>query len=61
MLITGDVTLDMMANNNMTRDTQLGVPKDPLDPGKGLIWKDILDLSDADFDAIEKYFQNKKK
>lgn len=61
MLITGDVTLDMMVSNNMTRGSQLGVPKDPLDPHKGLIWKEILDMTDEDFDAIEVYFKNKKK
>lgn len=61
MLITGDVTLDMMERNNMTRGDQLGVPKDPADPSKGLIWKDIFSLSDEDFDAIEKYFDSKKK
>jgi hypothetical protein len=61
MLITGEVTLDMMAQANMTRGTQLGVPKDPLDPSKGLVWKDIHDLSDEDFDAIEMYFKRKKQ
>lgn len=61
MLITGEVTIEMMERNNMTRSDQLGIPKDPLDPSKGLVWKDIFDLSDDDFDAIEKYFEDKKK
>lgn len=61
MLLTGDITIEMMANNNMTRGDQFGVPKDPNDPGRGLVWKDLLSLTDDDFDAIEKYFENKKR
>lgn len=61
MLLTGDITIEMMECNNMTRGEQLGIPKDPLDPSKGLVWKDLLSLTDEDFDAIEKYFESKKK
>ena len=63
MIITDEkitVTHSMLAKANMTRGDQYGVPKDPANPGMGLIWKDLFKMEDSDFDRIEEYFLNKK-
>lgn len=54
------VTLLMMEDANMTRVGQLGVPVDPKDKNQGLRWKTWAQMEDADYDAIEEYFLNKK-
>lgn len=58
MVLIGNITYEMMANKNMTRADQIGVPKDPIDPSQGLVWKDIFSLTEEDFEAIEAYFKN---
>jgi len=49
------VTLDMMDHANMTKFDKLGVP----DGQGGLIWKDLLEMNDEDFDKIEEHFIRK--
>lgn len=64
MILTNEkiaVTEFMMAENNMTRFGQYGIPVDPNDPSKGLAWKSYLELTDDDFDALEAYFINKER
>ena len=59
MVITSEkieVTFEMMDKSNMIRGAKFGVP----DFKGGLIWKDFIQLTDDDFDAIEQYFLNKK-
>jgi hypothetical protein len=58
------VTHQMMQENNMTRGSQYGIPVEPKDPSKGLIWKSMSELKVQDLDALEEYFllkQNKNK
>ena len=50
-----------MEESNMTRGDQYGIPKNPKNPSLGLIWKDIFEMNDSDFDAIEEYFLNATK
>lgn len=59
MIVTQEkitVTKEMMDKAGMTRGAQYGVP----DGNGGLRWKVLWDMGDADFDAIEEYFINKK-
>jgi hypothetical protein len=59
MIITNEkieVTLEMMENNNMINDELIGIPSDPHNPGMGLAWKEMHEISDSDFDKIEEYF-----
>lgn len=51
-----EVTHQMMAQNNMTRNGQYGIPVDPKLPSKGLKWKSFLEMQDEDFNKIEEYF-----
>lgn len=63
MLITDTVTLEMLSDKGMFRMNnggQVGVPVDPYNSSKGLRWVDIMNLTDDDFDAIDKYFLWKK-
>ena len=53
------VTSEMMEAANMTRGSQLGLPVDPMDKNKGLVWKDLFLMTDEDFDKIEEYFIQK--
>lgn len=46
------VTVEMMAEADMTRWDQLGVP----DKKGGLIWKGLSEMTDDDFEDIEDYF-----
>ena len=54
------VTHEMMVESNMTKFGKYGVPVDPDKPELGLSWKNILSMSDEDFDKIEKYFLSKE-
>lgn len=56
------VTYDMMESAGMTRMTldglQVGVPR-IVGRSKSLSWRSLLDLTDKDFDEIERYFISK--
>jgi len=70
MIVTNEkieVTLAMLARENMFRadaidqdKSEIGVPIDPNDPGKGLEWINMFSLDEPDFDALELYFLNKQ-
>ncbi|GAA4393503.1 hypothetical protein [Hymenobacter koreensis] len=66
MIVTNErieVTTLMMEKAGMRRGPfEFGVPADPADLSKGLSWKSLGTITDADFDAIEAYFlrQNKR-
>lgn len=53
-----EVTASMMKHENMINGLNVGIPVDPKDPSKGLIWKKMLsgEMLENDYDAIEKYF-----
>ena len=53
------VTDKMMAESNMTKGSKFGVPVEPLNLDAGLVWKELNDLTDDDFDSIEEFFINK--
>lgn len=60
-----EVSLQMMQDANMHRGSgsagsQFGVPIDPTEPKHGLSWKNLFDLTEADYDRIEQYFLNKQ-
>lgn len=55
-----EVSYSMMSDANMIRYGEFGVPVNPKNPSKGLVWKSIIELEDSDFDKIEEYFLNKK-
>lgn len=51
------VTTEMLDAASMIRGTQYGIPN----PKGGLIWKELYDMGDEDFGAIEDYFIKKQK
>lgn len=63
MIVTNEkieVTTRMMEQAGLRRGPfEFGVPVDPADLSKGLSWKSLGNITDADFDAIEAYFLQK--
>jgi hypothetical protein len=55
------VTMDMLSDNDMINGGRIGVPADATEPNKGLVWKNLDELQNEDFDAIEDYFLNHSK
>jgi hypothetical protein len=51
----------LMAQNNMTRGDQLGVPVDPYNPSRGVEWKYRYEMTFEDDEKIKKYFELKSK
>lgn len=60
MLVTDTVTFEMMERQNMTRGENVGVPVEPENPGRGLKWVSVFDLTDEDCDKIDRYYELKK-
>lgn len=62
MILTGDVTMEWLSSQNMTKGLmQVGVPVDLNNLSKGLEWKLIQNLTDEDCVTIEKYYESKQK
>jgi len=49
-----------MESNNMASSGRYGIPIDPKDPSRGLLWKDMFKMNDEDFDKIEEFFIHKR-
>ena len=63
MIITNDnieVTVEMI-KSKMIKLLRLGIPLDPKDKKKGLLWKEMADCNESDFNKIEEYFLFKAK
>ena len=59
MLLTNQkisVSFKMMEDANMTRWNKVAVPVDPNDYSKSVIWKELSELTEGDFDLIEEIF-----
>jgi len=60
MNLTGNVSMEWLSSQNMTRGLmQIGVPVDLKNLSKGLIWKMLQNLTDEDYDIIEEYHKMK--
>jgi hypothetical protein len=63
MIVTGDVTFEWLASQNMYKaeEGQIGVPIDIGDLSKGLRWIDVANMTDKDFDILDQYYEMKTK
>lgn len=64
MIITSnqiEVTFSMMSRANMTRGSHFAVPYDFSTTPPRIRWMEITEMSDEDFDNIEKYFLIKQQ
>ncbi len=64
MLLTQEkikVTSEMLEDDEMMEGNAVAIPIDPKNPEKGLNWKNLGDLEEEDFDALESYFIHKNQ